>query len=173
MANANLFPLRVSYQQGLYSTGVDFSHPEAATQTFYDGAPLVLSGGYAQECGANPSRIDGVAIGAGHNDATQGTHNVMWTLTHPDIVYEISIDKASAQGGALAVLALANVGSTYGITKDTIGSSPAGTPLYWYLDVDKSGGNQRVIVVGFPVWSPAGTVNGRVWVKFLEAPILQ
>lgn len=173
MANAALMPIRVSYEEGLFGTGVDFSHPEDATQTYYDGAPLVIVSGYIQECGANPTRIDGVAIGAGHNDTTHATHNSMFTLLHPQVIYEISIDKASAQAGAGAILAAANVGATYGITKDTIGSSPAGTPLYWYLDVDKSAANQRVMVVGFPVWSPAGTVNGRCFVKWLEAPILQ
>lgn len=173
MANTALFAMRVSYQQGKFSTGVDFSQPEDATQTWFAGAPLVQVSGYMQECGANPTRIDGVAVAKAHNDTTHATHNAMFTEVETDVVYEMSIDKASGQAGASAVLAASNVGATYGITKDTIGSSPAGTALYWYLDVDKSAANQRVLVIGFPVWSPAGTVNGRVYVKFLAANVLQ
>jgi hypothetical protein len=174
VANANLQPIKLSYQEGNYSSPSNFSTPEAATQTFYDGAPVFISAGYVQECGANPTRIDGVAIGAGHNDATQGTHNTLFTpADNLGILWEISIDKASSQGGASALLTQANVGSTYGITKDTIGSSAAGTPLYWYLDVDKSGSNQRVMLMGFPVTYPASTVNGRCIVKFLEAAVIQ
>ncbi len=173
MANLALQPLRYSYSQGLYSTAVDFSQQEAATQTFSDGALLVLSGGTAAQCGANPARIDGIAIGAGHNDTVAGTHNVMFTLPNEDMIYEVSIDKASAQAGALAVLAQSDVGNTIGLTLDTIGSSPAGTALYWYADVDKKAANQRLLIIGFPAFSPAGTVNGRVYVKFLQAQVLQ
>ena len=171
MANTALFPMRMSYQEGGYSTGVNFSTPEAATQTFSDGALVVISGGGVTQCGANPTRIDGVAVGAGNNYASQtadGLHNHMFTLPDTDIIYEMSIDKASAQGGALAVLAASTVGATYGVTLDT-----GGTNNYWYLDVDKSAANQRVLVIGFPVWSPPATVNGRVFVKFLSANVLQ
>lgn len=170
MANPLLIPMRVSYQESHYSTGVNFSTPEAATQTYFDGAPVVITAGGVTECGANPARVDGVGIGNAHNYATQvadGLHNAMFTLPDSGIIYQMSIDKASAQGGALAVLAASTVGATFGITKDVIGSSPAGTPLYWYLDVDKNAANQRVEVVGFPVWSPPGTVNGVCFVKFL------
>ncbi len=173
MANLALAAMKLSYQEGKYSGAVNFITPEAATQTYFDGALLVASGGNIQECGANPTRIDGVSVGPAHNDATAATHNAMFTLPNDDIVYEISIDQASAKASATAVLAAADVETTIGVTKDTIGSSPAGTPLYWYADVDKKGANQRVLIIGFPVWSPAGTVNGRVWVKFLSANILQ
>ncbi len=74
----------------------------------------------------------------------------------------ISIDKAGAQGGALAVLATTNIYSTFGITKDS-------TTGFWYLDVDKSGSNQKVIVLGFPTSTPAATVNGQCYVAFLRA----
>lgn len=171
MANLALQPMRVSYQEGHYSTGVNNSTPETANQVFYDGALLVITSGQLVECGANPTRIDGVSIGNSYNNALLATHP--FTLPDQGIIYEMSIDKASAQAGAGAVLAASAIGSTFGVTKDTIGSSPAGTPLYWYLDVDKSAANQRVLVVGFPVFSPAGTVNGRVYVKFLQAQVLQ
>ena len=173
MANLALQPMRASYQEGKYSVGTNFSTPEAATQTFFDGAPVVASGGNMQECGANPTRIDGVAVGAGHNDTVAATHNTMFTLPNDDIIYEVSIDKASGQAGASAVLAASDVGTTIGITKDTIGSSPAGTPLYWYVDVDKKAANQRMLIIGFPAFSPAGTVNGRCYAKFLSANVIQ
>ena len=173
MANLALAPMRYSYSQGLYSTALDFSQQEAATQTYSDGALVVLVGGAIQQCGANPVRIDGVAIGPGHNDAVALTHNAMFTLPNEGMVYEVSIDKASAQAGALAVLAQTDKGTTIGVTLDTIGSSPAGTPLYWYVDVDKKAANQRCLIIEFPAWSPAGTVNGRVWVKFLQAQVIQ
>ena len=176
MANLALQPMRVAYEEGLQGTGVNYSTPEGATQTFSDGALVLVSGGGVIECGANPTRIDGVALGAANNYATQvadGFHKHAFTLPNDNIIYEMSIDQASSQAGAGAVLAVTTIGATYGVTKDTIGSSPAGTPLYWYLDVDKSAANQRVLVIGFPVWSPPGTVNGRVFVKFLSAFVIQ
>lgn len=173
MANLALQPMRYSYSQGLYSTGVDNSQLEDTTQTYFDGAPLVLVAGFAQECGANPVRIDGVAIGAGHNLAAHTTQTSMFALPNEDMIYEVSIDKASGQAGASAVLAQTDVGTTIGITKDTIGASAAGTPLYWYADVDKKAANQRLLIIGFPIFSPAGTVNGRVYVKWLQAQVLQ
>lgn len=173
MANLALKPMRYSYSQGLYSTGVDFSQDEASLQTYFDGAPLVEATGLMSECGANPARIDGVAIGGAHNDTTARTHKAMFSLPNEDMVYEVSIDQASAQGGATALLNLTDLGTTIGITKDVIGSSPAGTPLYWYVDVDKKGANQRMLLIGFPIWSPAATVNGRVYAKFLQAQVLQ
>ena len=171
MANAALAPMRLSYQEGLYSGAVNFSTPEAATQTFSDGALVVVSSGNVQECGANPTRIDGVAVGAANNYASataDGLHNHMFTLVDDNIIYEISIDKASAQAGAAAVLAASDVGSTIGVTKDT-----TGTTLYWYADVDKKAANQRLLIIGFPSFSPPGTVNGRVYVKFLSAFVIQ
>lgn len=171
MANLALQPMRYSYSEGLYSTAVNNSTPEGTSLVFYDGAPIVIASGVLSECGANPLRIDGVIIGNSFNNALGTTH--AFTLPNEGMVYEMSIDKASAQGGALAVLAATTIGSTFGITKDVIGSSPAGTPLYWYVDVDKSGANQRVLVIGFPAFSPAGTVNGRVYCKFLQAQVLQ
>lgn len=165
MANAALLPMKLSYQEGLYSGAVNYSTPEAATQTYIDGALLVASGGNMQECGANPTRIDGVSVGAAHNDAVAGTHNAMFTLPNDDIIYEVSIDKASAQGGALAVLAQSDMETTIGVTKDSSGC--------WYVDVDKKAANQRMLLIAFPVWSPAGTVNGRVYAKFLSANVIQ
>lgn len=176
MANAALQPMRLSYQEGLYSSAVNFSTPEALTQTYFDGAPLVAVTGAMTECGANPARIDGVGIGNAHNyvaTTADGLHNSMFTLPNDDIIYEVSIDKASGQAGASAVLAATDVGTTIGITKDTIGASAAGTPLYWYVDVDKKAANQRMLIIGFPAFSPAGTVNGRVYAKFLSANVLQ
>ena len=172
MANLALQPMRLSYQEGLYSSAVNNSTPEALTQTFFDGAPVVVSAGTVTECGANPVRIDGVAIGNALNlAAAAGNH--MFTLPNDDIIYEVSIDQASSQASATAVLAATLIGTTIGITKDTIGSSPAGTALYWYVDVDKKAANQRMLIIGFPVFSPAGTVNGRVYCKFLSANVIQ
>lgn len=170
MANPLLVPARLSYQESHFSSGVNNSTPEAATQTFNDGALVVITAGGVTECAANPARIDGVAIGSAQNYPAQladGQHNRPFTLPDSGIIYLMSIDKASAQGGPLAFLPASAVGSTYGVTKDVIGASPAGTPLYWYVDVDKGAANQRVEIVGFPIWSPPGTVNGVCEVKFL------
>lgn len=171
MANLALQPMRLSYQEGLYSGAVNNSTPEAANQVFYDGAPIVTAAGQLSECGANPTRIDGVIIGNSFNNALLATH--MFTLPNDNIIYECSIDQASAQGTATAVLAANTIGTTIGITKDILGGSPAGTPLYWYVDVDKRLANQRMLIIGFPVFSPAGTVNGRVYCKFLSANVIQ
>lgn len=172
MANPLLTPTRLSYQESHFSSGVNNSTPEAATQTFNDGAMvLIVNGGVTEPGGtSNPARIDGVAIGNANNYPAQladGLHNHPFTLPDSGIIYLMSIDNSAAQGAASAFLPASAVGNTYGITKDVIGSSPAGTPLYWYVDVNKAGANQRVEVVGFPIWSPPGTVNGVCEVKFL------
>lgn len=170
MANPLLVPTRLSYQESHFSSGVNFSTPEAATQTFNDGALVVVTNGGVTECAANPARIDGVAIGNASNYASQitdGLHNHAFTLPDSGIIYLMSIDNGAAQGAASAFLPQTAVGNTYGVTKDVIGASPAGTPLYWYVDVNKSAANQRVEIVGFPIFSPPGTVNGLCYVKFL------
>lgn len=156
-----LQPIRAAMGVGSWSTeGLDPPGIEAGSQSYKTGAPLVNSSGSLAEAGANPTTVIGVALAAA--TGTTGAQVLYYPAIQDSYLFEISIDKASGQGGALAVLAQTNVYATYGITKD-------GTTGYWYLDVDKSGGNQVVRVFGFPTSTPAGTVNGRCYVRWLRA----
>jgi len=160
MANANLRPMQVSFQEGNNATPQKWE-PEGANQTFLMGAPLVWSSGTLVESGANPTAVFGVSNGPGHNVAASAAQ-VLATKVFTETVYEISVDKASLQGGASALLALSNLGATIGLTKDSLG--------VWYADVDKMAANQCMTIYGFPD-GQAGAVNGRVYVKFLAANV--
>src|SRR5713226_5116328 len=171
MANTSLQPIfpvegALGGMSGPTLTGL-----EAATQTFKRGAPVVNSAGFLAEAAANPAAIIGIARSDGHNLTVAGVANAAstgiidptspnqeFTPIQPSMIFEISVDKAAARGGALAVLAQSDMWGDFGITKDSLG--------FWYLDVDKAAANQVVVVVAFK--DPAGTVNGRVLVTFKQ-----
>ena len=170
-----LQPIAPYRDEGLHSTPSD-QKPEAASQTFKVGAPLVWSSGYLAEAGTNPTEIFGVSLAAGHGFTYAGGPAVAvdeaipplnlcgFVPIGPGVIFAISVDKASGQGTSSAILAQASEGVTFGITKDS-------TTGYWYLDVDKTATYLVVRVVGFI--DPPSTVNGRVQVKFLPAPDVQ
>lgn len=155
-----LLPISQVMGLGAWQSNLGVPGIEAASQTYKVGAPLVTSSGKLQEASANPTAIIGIALSA----ATGVTNSTVlyYPAVQDTFLFLISIDKASAQGGALAVLAQTNVYATFGITKDS-------TTGFWYLDVDKSGANQVCRVMGFPTSTPAGTVNGQCYIHWLRA----
>jgi hypothetical protein len=103
-------------------------YPEAALQTFEQGAPVFLSAGYLNECGTNPQLIMGIATKDGQNGATAGLKKQMVHLAHPDVLFVGNLDHTSTEGTTVG--AATDLGKMYGITK--ISSSG-----YWYVDKSK------------------------------------
>lgn len=113
------------------------SFPEAATQTFKHGAPVLLSVGYIQECGADPALILGIASRNGQNGATAGLYSQSVILAHPDTLFEANLDNASGTTAS----AHTDRGKNYGIAKHV------GTGT-WYVDsTDVTA--KRVVIWGF------------------------
>ena len=127
---------------------------EAALQTFELGAVLINSAGYLAEGGANPTNIIGIAMEDGENNATAGAKDCGYVPVLPHVLFEMSLDKASGLG---RVTVASDRWTKYGITKHADGE--------WYVDIDKTGGNARVVVVDFV--DAVGTASGRVLVAFL------
>jgi hypothetical protein len=111
--------------------------PEAATQTFKQGAVVQLVAGYMQECGADPTLILGIASGPGQSGATAGAKNQSVYLAHPLNLFMGNIDDGSGTG----VTAATDRGKMYGIAKH----SSTGK---WYVD-NTDTTNKRVVIWDF------------------------
>jgi len=154
MATVRQFPCLAP---SFLSTHPTYNVPEAATQTYKQGALLAISAGYAQELATNGALIVGFAAAPGMNLTTAGTAQgafdglakIIPALPH--VQFEMNIDSAGTLGAYTSLVT--NIGSSYGVTKDSNG--------VWYIDVDKTGGIARVIVTGFR--DPIGTVGARVF----------
>lgn len=121
---------------------------EAAAQAFLKGALMVLASGKAAVAGADPARIDGVAL----QDATGVTDTEgQYTPILPNLVFIANL--AVAQ-----VLAQADVGAEYGVTLES-GN--------WHVDTTKTAGDVRVRVLALV--DEIGDVNGRVSFVFLQS----
>ena len=141
---------------GLYSTPLE-SAPEAATQTFLRGSPVVASSGFLQEAAADPRSIVGIANNVGQNGTAAGDKDTQYVPAIEGVVFEGSVDNTAAGTG---VIAATDMFSEFGITED--GSN------IWYIDKDKTtGGNDTVArIVGFK--DPVAEVMGRVYFIFLS-----
>lgn len=152
--------------------------PEAATQTFAQGVPLVLSSGNAQEAAFGGAEIVyGVSVEAGHNLAVAGTAEELSVATPPNQASAKTIPLgAPIKDGTIGVYAADGRnefsimlkdtqvytagmrGNTYGLTKDT---------TYWYLDnTDTTGDNAVATVTGVDPSSP-NTATGGARVTFI------
>ncbi len=133
------------------------TYPEAITQTFKKGAPIVFTSGgtTVEEGGTNPTFIIGIADADGQNTASASLKN---TVTTP--LTELTFEGILGNGDLTDYTLLAgDVGDRYGITKASGGG--------WFVDKQKTAVlNCRVIVLRLK--DPAGTVNGRVYFKFLD-----
>jgi hypothetical protein len=137
-------PIRaVKTLSGLTFPTQDF--PEAATQTFKAGAPVVLSSGYLQECGADPALVMGIASRNGQNGASAGLKRQTVILAHPDVLFLGNLDNGSAGTASAAT----DIGKKYGIAKH-------GGTGHWYVDSTDTS-NTRVVI--WDVWD--GVINGQ------------
>lgn len=138
--------------------------PEKASQTFKQGVPLVLSGGYLQEAAFGAAEIIyGVSSEAGHNQASDGVAAELSEGTPPNQASavitpigawlrdgKVGIYKADGstvfsvklKAGQTFSQALVAAGTYYGLVKD-------GTSNFWYLDsTDTSGDNAVAQLIG-------------------------
>ncbi len=159
-------PIALVSMLGLYSDPILPGQVEGSSQTFKKGVPLVWSSGKIVEASANPTAIVGISSGPGQNLTTSPGCNVIPVLK--SLVFEISIDVASGgNAGGTGSLTTANIGTTYGITKD-------GASSQWYLDTAKNAANQVLTLIGFQTNATSGSndsgvVNGRGLVIFLAS----
>lgn len=158
--------------------------PEAATQTFKVGVPIVLSSGNAQEAAFGGAEIVyGVSAEAGHNLAVAATAEELSVETPPNMPSAKVVPLgAPIKDGTLKVYAAdgkneftimlkdtqvytaAMNGTTYGLTKD-------GSSGFWYLDnTDTTGDNAVAKVIGVDPSSPNTAAGGaRVVFQFIPS----
>lgn len=123
---------------------------EAASQTFKDGALVFLSGGYIQECGADPAQILGVVVGDGDNDATAGTSQKLVYVADASTVFEANVSTSQ-------VTAQTDVGRSWGLVK--VGNN-------WHIDKN-DGTNQRVYILNLSLRDTVGDTQGRLLFQVL------
>lgn len=126
--------------------------PEAASQSFKKGAPLVESSGYIAEATSGAAvDIIGFAITEGHNDSSAGDHTVDY---YPIELCPVWLGKLA--GASQHTLAQTDLWTEYGLAKNSSG--------YWYVDYDESSAaHKSASIVGLV--DDVGTSNG--WVKFV------
>lgn len=160
--------------------------PEKATQTFKQGVPLVLNGGYVQEAAFGSAElVIGFSQEPGHNLASDGvgaaaTVNLGAARNMPSSVIipvgawfsdgtcgvyiagSINVFSIALKAGQVFTQAM--VGATYGLTKD-------GTTGYWYLDnTDTTGDNAVAEVIAMDSSSPNTTTDGcRVFFRIIPS----
>lgn len=69
--------------------------PEASGETHLQGAPVVLTSGYINECASNPASIYGLALAAGANSSADGANDIPVLRALPGLEYAFSIDTTS------------------------------------------------------------------------------
>jgi hypothetical protein len=138
------------------------SFPEAASQTFKAGAPVFVSAGYLQTCGADPTLIMGVACGDGQNQASAGLKQQLVDLAHPLTIFAGNLD----DGSGTTTSAATDRGKMYGIAVHASSGK-------WYVDsTDVTA--KRVVIWDF--WDGAQDGSSQVvgdtlaWVFFQFDP---
>lgn len=120
-------------------------------QTFLQGAPLVLTAGVASECAANPTSIYGFAASPYNGNAgfqmantptvvTGRNQNVPCFIANSGQEFTSNLVNASA---VLVTVTQAIVGSSYGLSKQTIGGVAT-----WVVD---QGATACLMVTGIDV----------------------
>lgn len=124
---------------------------EAASQTFKQGSPVVINaGGQVAEIGADPTKIDGVAL----SDATGVTDaEIQVVLPLPAVIFQANISGVGTSDQS-------DVGDQRGIVKDNDN---------WHIDESEIA-NPVVEITGLR--SDAGDINGIVYFKFLSTVAL-
>lgn len=160
---ANIQPIQSDIGEGIWQEIVHHG-PEAATQSFVRGAMLTNSAGQLQAAGAAAPYTGLIGIAYGPASGTQGT-DVPYCPLNPDTLsFQITVDGAPSGGNAPGTGSLAanQLFGQFGIAKDAASGN-------YYLNVADTT-NKTVTVVD--LISPAGTVNGRVRVRFLHSVTL-
>ena len=137
-------------------TNGTIEYPEAATQTFKRGTPVVLdSNGRIAACGASPASIFGVAATAGQNGSA-GQYTTIVIPLRANQLWRMSLLEALTQN------LFGQSGGKVGIVKDA-------TTGFWYASTADTG--DQVVLVDY-VQGPAGMVIGDtiapVYVEFVS-----
>jgi hypothetical protein len=112
-----------------------------------------------QTYGSVPNQGSGVNIALG-TPVSEG--RTLYMSPNQDNIFEAMFDNSAGNVAADYTPTQADIGATYGMTKDTVGP-------YWYVDKGKTGASKLVQIVGI---GPDGFVlNGRVRFVFLTAAI--
>lgn len=164
---------------------------EKATQSFLQGTPVQMSAGYLQACAtinsAATALIAGISTVAGASLASSGvpkTQNLTQAVPNqPNAVitplgappndgtsqFLLACEEQTFEGtlgdssdNTLAVLAVAQIGAIYGLTKDA-GNS------FWYVDhnITTTAGGACVEVIN--LIDAVGTLNGKVEFRITKA----
>ncbi len=122
------------------------SLPEAATQTFLAGAPLIINAaGFIEECAAAPALIYAIAVKPGQNGATAGLYSSLFHRVGPDIEFDGTL---LAAGGLTQTM----IGENYGLIR--------GADKIWYIDPADAA--DQVVIKANNSRNPVGTVNPTV-----------
>jgi hypothetical protein len=133
---------------GLVSTPI-LEGPEAASQTFKQGAVLVDSAGKVAEASNDPTAsILGIAL---HDASGTTDQTVMFVPALPHVVFEATLEDQATGDHALVQT---NCWQDYGLKKTAAG--------LWYIDENDGTGPALII----RLVDPAGTIQGRVQFQF-------
>ena len=129
---------------------------EAASTTFKAGAPLVVASGYANECGADPALVLGIATKDGQGGSAAGDKSQPVIMAYPGTVFLGNLSNAADN----AVTAQTDIMTGYGILKHS------GTGK-WFVDKGETS-NKRVQVWDFWLQDKEviGDVRGRILFTF-------
>ena len=151
--------IKPAKRMGLHHTPV-LNAPEAASQTFWKGSPVIDASGYVTISGADPvTKILGIAIDAGQNQSSAGTVDATFVPALPGMVFEGALYHSSA---ASAVIAATDRFAQYGLVKSS-------TNEIWAIDkTESSAAKKCVTIVGFK--DALSTANGTVYFTFNQRP---
>jgi len=107
----------------------------------------------------NQPNASNIALGA---PVSEG--RTLYVEANPDNIFEGMFDNNNGTVASDWTPTIADVGKTYGLTKDSAGP-------YWYVDKSKVGANAAVRIVGIDTVD-GYTLNARVFFTFLPAVIL-
>lgn len=99
--------------------------PEGSANTHTIGAPAILSGGYIDEAGANPTAVYGIFTTPGQNLAADGTANAFVDRLYPGKEYMGSLNATLTQAMIGSVVALVESASTWYFDTTTAVSASA------------------------------------------------
>lgn len=135
------------------------TYPLGATQTFKQGAKVMLEAGYVVVAATGAT----IALGIAAEDATSGTaglYNIKVYIADPDTIFIGNVGAASAQTTRL---------QDRGAQANLYLESSSGL---WLVDKTGTGTNARVTIVDLDPRDTVGDTNGRVHFVF-KAPFAQ
>ncbi|SRR6266849_3977730 len=129
--------------------------PEAASQTFKQGAILTFDGsGKIIEASTDPVRIVGIAAADASNDSTGLSVTLVW-VAHPDTVYMAN----KMLTGVASATVQTDIGRDFGLVK--VGNN-------WFLDQDLGTHARRAICIDLDRRDNLGDIGGRLHFQFFS-----